>query len=375
MPSMLDSFLPQPHLRERERVAVVADPPKAWDTIRHLDAYRLGFTRALFALRQLPDVLADRLATTTTEPGPHHTLDDFTQKGADFQMLKEEPGHGFVVGAVGRFWQPHLEFQHLAPGDSFAGFDVPGFGKIVWGLSVEKRRSGGSWVTFELRVGTTDPASEAAFDRYWALIAPFSLAIRKAVLGLVEKELDPIDVSRVALPGDLIIPAKYSKTDGTVIEARVEDVWPWLVQLGCQRAGWYAIDAFDNGGRPSADTLHPEWQSLAEGDLIAAVPDGSSHLGVLMLEPNRALVLGSPSLRKKGPPTKEREAPFKLTWAFVLEPIGDEACWLATRVRADFEPGFDFGVKYGWEALAHLVMQRAQLAHLKTRAEQMTLRA
>ena len=369
MPSLLESFLPRPHVLQRDRVAVVAEPAKAYEMIRHLDAYRLGFVKALFALRQLPDVLNDRLAGLTTEH-TDATIDDFTEKGSDFQLLRDEPGHGFVVGAVGRFWQPRLEFQHLAPGDSFPAFDVPGFGKLAWGLSVEKRRAGGSWVTFELRVATTDEASEKAFDRYWPLISPFSDALREAVLKLVEKELDPIDPSVIALPGDLLLPAKYMKTSGTVIEAPPSTVWPWLVQLGCQRAGWYAIDDLDNGGHPSADRVHPEWQALAEGDLIPAVPDGSSHFGVLLLEKNRALVLGTPSLRKSGPPVQEPAAPFRMTWAFVLEPIGEDACWLGTRVRADFEPGVDFAMKFGWEALANLVMQRAQLRHLKERAEQ-----
>lgn len=352
MPSMLSSFIPEPHVRELQRVAVVASPARAWETVRHLDV--------LGSLRAFPQ------QTSLTQ----YQLDDFAHRGSDLQLLREEPGHGFVLGAVGRFWQPHLEFQHLAAGDDFADFDVPGFGKIAWGLSIEPRRSGGSWVTLEQRVALTDDSSEAAFDRYWPLISPFSASLRSAVLERIEQALDPIDCDCIALPGDLLLPARYSKTSGVVIEAPVREVWPWLVQLGCQRGGWYAIDAFDNGGQPSAERVHPEWQHLDEGDLIAAVPDGSAHFGVLKLEPHRALVLGSPSLRRRGPLVDEVEPPFRMTWAFVVEPIGDEACWLATRVRADFEPEFDFGVKYGWEALAHLVMQRAQLAHLKARAEQ-----
>ena len=48
MPSMLEPFIPRPHVLERERVAVVADVPRSWDAIRHLDGYRSSFVRALF---------------------------------------------------------------------------------------------------------------------------------------------------------------------------------------------------------------------------------------------------------------------------------------------------------------------------------------
>ena len=41
-------------------------------------------------------------------------------------------------------------------------------------------------------------------------------------------------------------------THAITIDAPPEAVWPWLVQLGSGRAGWYAYDHIDNGGRPSA---------------------------------------------------------------------------------------------------------------------------
>jgi len=52
------------------------------------------------------------------------------------------------------------------------------------------------------------------------------------------------------------------------IDASPEKVWPWLVQLGGDRAGWYSWDALDNAGRPSAREVHREWQDLAVGDSV-----------------------------------------------------------------------------------------------------------
>ena len=54
----------------------------------------------------------------------------------------------------------------------------------------------------------------------------------------------------------------------TTIAAPPERVWPWLVQMGCDRAGFYSFDRLDNGGRPSADRIHTHWQKLREGDRV-----------------------------------------------------------------------------------------------------------
>lgn len=140
--------------------------------------------------------------------------------------------------------------------------------------------------------------------------------------------------------------------------------------MGCQRAGWYAIDALDNGGRPSATTIEPRWQGLATGDLIFAVPDGSAAFGVLQLERLHTLVLGSPSLRTSGPAAPGEEPPYRMTWAFVLEPVGDDATSLTVRIRAEYEPSAKFMVRYGWNLPVHELMTYQQLKHLKERIEE-----
>ena len=68
-------------------------------------------------------------------------------------------------------------------------------------------------------------------------------------------------------------------------------MWPWLVQMGCDRAGFYSWDRLDNGGRPSAENVHPEWQDLEQGGRITSTPDGKLWFDVATLERERALVL------------------------------------------------------------------------------------
>lgn len=365
MASRLDNFIPRPRVLERDRVAVVADVPMSWEAVRHLDGRKSRFVRALFSLRHLSDVINHRSLDAKDSDADRRTLDELTQPGGDLQVLAEEPGRSFVVGSIARFGDADAPPRHV-PLEEFAAFDEPGYGKLAWGLSVEERQSGGSWITFELRIGLTDEATAKAFDAGWKLIAPFIHAVRTVVLGLLEKQLDAIDPEHTALPGDLLMPARFTRTLGVVVEARPEEVWPWLMQLGAGRAGWYGMDA-----PLEADHLHPEWQSLEVGSLISPQPGSPSKLEVLMLEPARALVLGSPTLKRTGPLTMASglEPDFKLTWAFVLEPIGDEACWLGARVRADSAYGLEVALARGWEVLAQKVLQRTQLQNIKLRAE------
>jgi hypothetical protein len=366
---LLDRFLPQSRVREIDRRAVDASVEQAWDSIRHIDLYRLGFVRALFSLRTFPDWMAAKISGREFTAAEHATLEDIVRPEHGFHLLCEEPGRGFVVGAIGTFWKPHIDFQDFIP-DGFAAYSEPGFGKVAWSIEVAPRPNGGSWISVEVRVTTTDEASLHSFERYWTFIGPFSHAIRRAMLDVLQRDLGPATPDTEPMPGDEFLPGSpHVRTHSTVIEAPPERVWPWLAQMGGDRAGWYAIDALDHKGKPSATRIHPEWQDIAEGDLIAALPGSDNYFGVLRLEPNRALVLGSPSLRVSGPFCDADELPFRVTWAFVLERVGEDATLLRARVRVEVDDSLPLLARHGWELLAHEVMQREQLANLKKRAE------
>ena len=59
-------------------------------------------------------------------------------------------------------------------------------------------------------------------------------------------------------PGDELVPdPDGGATMATVLPAPPEGVWPWLVQIGDDRGGWYSLDWLDNSGKPSADLWVP----------------------------------------------------------------------------------------------------------------------
>ncbi|MEA2323014.1 MAG: hypothetical protein QOD81_2864, partial [Solirubrobacteraceae bacterium] len=110
--------------------------------------------------------------------------------------------------------------------------------------------------------------SSAAPRKWVGATAVGAFAVYASVLRPRIQWLGTSDEERTATyPGDDLIPDghRYGAM-ATTIAAPPKRVWPWLVQMGCDRAGFYSFDRLDNGGRPSAVDVHPEWQQLREGD-------------------------------------------------------------------------------------------------------------
>jgi hypothetical protein len=146
------------------------------------------------------------------------------------------------------------------------------------------------------------------------------------------------------LPGDELVPARWQTTRAVAINAPAAQVWPWLIQLGYERGGWYSYDwlerrvgagTFAEGG--SAKRVIPQLQSLAVGDTIALSPAGGPRVAVL--QPDSALVLHyRMNLLTSGEALPTDRAVMNWSWAFILVPTGETSCRLLARVRADYRP-------------------------------------
>ncbi len=159
------------------------------------------------------------------------------------------------------------------------------------------------------------------------------------------------------LPGDeQVRDPVFVTTRAVSIAAPAELVWGFLAQMGYQRGGLYSYDGLDQLfgilDRPSADTILPEFQGLAAGDVI---PLGSGpDWPVTVAEPGRTLVLA---------PMEDQ-----VSWSFSLTPL-EGGTRLLSRVR----------VQMGWPPLMHvlasaievpwLLMERKMLLGIKQRAE------
>ena len=368
--TILDLLIPQPAIKEVDTAELAVDGSRAWKAVRALDLAQSTFVRMLFAVRTIPDRLKgnqaqlrlrlDDLISTPDEPG--------------FQVLGEDAPREIAVGAIGKVWRPVIPFVHVPDAAAFAAFSDAGYIKVAWALRVVPEGDQASVVEFELRVAATSEDAWTKFTRYFRLIGPGSHFIRRVLLAQLERDLGTPEAvqNERALPGDELIPDAVGQfTHSTVIAAPPEKIWPWLVQMGCQRAGFYSIDFLDNAGVPSAREIRLDLQQLVAGDRIAATPRGDDHFEVLRIAEHRALLFGGLFDIET-----QRQVPFDaprpqrywhVSWAFVLEPLDNGRTRLYARARGAFSPSERFHAF--WIRPIHHLMQTAQLRHLAERAE------
>jgi len=206
-----------------------------------------------------------------------------------------------------------------------------------------------------------------------ASLATYAFIVRPRLLrwGATDAEVN------APYPGaDLVPGGTRAGTMAVTINAPPSKVWPWLVQMGYRRAGWYSWDYLDNFGRHSADSIHPEWQNVKTGDML--VGSGASEMEnaweVAAFVPERFLGLRASFDLQRGrrfDPAKGRPRFFTDSlWGFLLEPLPDNKTRLIVSGYWNLEPRWlqpfmSFAV-LEW---SHWVMQTKQFANLKRRAE------
>jgi hypothetical protein len=176
-------------------------------------------------------------------------------------------------------------------------------------------------------------------------------------------------------PGDEFSPRPVSlATRALTINVPVTDVWPWIVQIGQDRAGCYSYTWLENlffVDMHNADLIHPEWQTRKVGDTVwLARKDrygGRGRVVVAALEPNRAMVLVSPSDAERisrGGPAKSG------TWTLILDPMNDHATRLILRSRGAQDESFG-ATLFGRLVFdpVHFIMERKMMLGIKQRAE------
>ena len=175
--------------------------------------------------------------------------------------------------------------------------------------------------------------------------------------------------------GELVPDGTRASTMAVTIDAPPTQVWPWLVQMGWDRAGWYSWDRLDNGGRPSAQELHPEWQHLSVGDYLKAWSPGGpmDAWEIAALEPGHFLGLrGLSDLRGRVlDPGQPRPAAYtEGLWGFVLERLPRDRTRLVVSGYQSVRPRWlERLVDFWVYPPVHWMMEVRQLANLRRNIE------
>ena len=164
-----------------------------------------------------------------------------------------------------------------------------------------------------------------------------------------------------AMPGDEIVPEpSFTATRAITIAAPPEDVWPWIVQIGTRRAGFYSYDLFDNAARPSADRILPQFQATRVGDWVpmSSTVNETTAFKVKAFEPNQWLLWAKPHS----------------TWSWTLTPVDGGRTRLATRLKENYDwrssPGLALLTLILFE-LGDFPMMRKLLVGIRWRAERL----
>jgi hypothetical protein len=168
------------------------------------------------------------------------------------------------------------------------------------------------------------------------------------------------DEARAPLPGDeLVSRPNMEATHAITIEAPVAEVWPWIVQIGQDKGGFYSYTWLENlvgCHMRNAESVMPELQQLKVGDTVRLHPQ-VPPLPVLICEPPRTLVLGN-------------NMDYPGTRGFYLKEVDAGTTRLIVRGRGDWREGLKswLGAHMLFEP-AHFIMERKMLLGIKERAE------
>lgn len=165
------------------------------------------------------------------------------------------------------------------------------------------------------------------------------------------------------LPGDELVDERAPRTTRTVvIDAPPAAVWPWLAQLGEDRAGFYSYSLLERAVGAeihNADVVHPEWQDVNVGDTVWLSRRYGKHacMVVAAVEPASHLVLMSPSDFDRVQSGKRAAG----AWAFYLRRTGNR-----TRLVVRGSGG---GVGHFAFDVPHFVVEQKMMRGIRKRVE------
>ena len=172
----------------------------------------------------------------------------------------------------------------------------------------------------------------------------------------------------MALPGDDLLPNPRLVSNRAIsIHQPAAEIWPWIVQLGQGRGGFYSYQKLENLAGcqiHNADQIIPEYQTIQAGDQVRLGPEGYPAFEVAAVDPGVALIL-------RGDTPNPEAKPTIWIWIFYLHPVDENTTRLILRTRLDYPASL--GNTIAWRVFTDPLsfnMERQMLKGIKVRAEE-----
>jgi hypothetical protein len=177
------------------------------------------------------------------------------------------------------------------------------------------------------------------------------------------------------------------------IQAKPEQVWPWIKQVGYHRGGWYIDkwwDKFEQDNfwplivpkeargyyEPPADEIMPEYQNISEGDIVPDGPPDSAYYEVVEIQENHLLLLYATTHFNYMAPQflyKTKFAPKgAFCWAFILAKKNENETRLISWWQTQASPRLGFILFKPFLIFIDGAHQRQILKGIKKRVEEKT---
>jgi hypothetical protein len=196
---LIDHYLPRFDVTAFEHTVADADVATTWSALQRLDLMRVHtpLMDAAMVVRGLPARVSSRLGhrTPPTPPPSRLLLTDASAALAGWLSLGERTESEIALGAVGRFWQPDIEWydvSEMTP-PQFAAFDEPGWGRIAAAFSLRHYGTSRTLISYEARTATGDPRVARRFGRYWTVARPFARHLMRATLDTLRRDAETRD--------------------------------------------------------------------------------------------------------------------------------------------------------------------------------------
>ncbi len=198
MTELADQLLPEYDVSDEVATVVAADPRAVWRALLDADLLAAGrrvpLAGVLGALRMLPELASHILHGERPPSAPDsmrlRDMAELPVADGGWVLLAERQDQEIVLGLVGKFWRPVIEFAEVSA-EGFTQFSEPGFAKTIYDLRVRPLGDGRTLLSGLMRTTTTDERARRWFRRYWTFgVGSGAHVLVSALLEIVREDAE-----------------------------------------------------------------------------------------------------------------------------------------------------------------------------------------